>query len=89
MKKGSPGSSGVGPRPPVPENLKRLVEIRKGWIETVGKPMAELPQGVVSGLPTRSVFEGIGEESEERDEKIVEEVVEVDSMDVDEVEGVA
>lgn len=73
-------------RPPVPDNLKRLVAVRQGWLETIGKIMKERPKGEVWGLPTASIFEGIGEDSEERDEKIVEEAVELDSMDVDEVD---
>ncbi|WWD21532.1 hypothetical protein CI109_106018 [Kwoniella shandongensis] len=70
-------------RPPVPEQVKRLVAVRKHWIETVGQCMKERPRGEVVGLPNRTVFEGIGED-EEKDEKSVEEVVDVDEMDVDE-----
>ena len=79
------GPSGiVDRRPPVPENLRRLVGVRKGWLQSVGRVMRDRPIGEVLGLPTSSIYEGIGEESEERDEKTVEDEVEVDSMDVDE-----
>jgi hypothetical protein len=50
--------------------------------------MRERPKGEVTGMPTHTVYEGIGDD-EERDEKTVEDVVEVDEMDVDEVDGVA
>jgi transcriptional adapter 3 len=77
-------------RPPVPDNLRRLVTVRQGWLETVGRVMKERPNGEVWGLPTKTIYEGIGEESEEKDEKTVEETVEVESIDVDEVDiGVA
>ena len=48
--------------------------------------MKSRPPGEVLGLPTQSIYDGIGEETEARDEKIVEETVEVESMDVDEVD---
>lgn len=71
-------------RPPVPEHLRKLVAIRKSWKDAVGKAMRKRPKGEVIRLPMESVFEGIGREIDERDEKIVEEV-EVESMDVDEM----
>jgi transcriptional adapter 3 len=86
-KKGAaPG--GFGPRPPVPENLKRLVGIRQGWIDKVGKILAERPIGEVRGLPTSSIYEGIklvglGEGEEETDERKVEEGLDVDADEGD------
>jgi len=55
-------------------------------LETVGNLLKERPKGELWGLPTTSTYEGIGEEIEEKDEKSVEEAVEVESMDVDEVD---
>jgi transcriptional adapter 3 len=78
-----PGATG---RPPMPETLKKRVQIRNNWLQTVGQCMRERPRGEVMGLPTGSIYEGIGDD-EERDEKTVEDVVEVDEMDVDDVEG--
>ena len=84
------GGQVVERRPPVPENLGRLVAMRRNWVEMVGSVMRERPKGEVLGLPPRSIYEGVSGESEERDEKTVEEAVEVESMDVDEVDvGVA
>ncbi|KAL7420048.1 Transcriptional regulator [Cryptotrichosporon argae] len=74
-------------RPPVPDHLKKLVETRKTWIENVGKVLRERPQGEVVGLPIKSVYEGL--DSEERDERTVEDAMDVDEMDVEEVEGLA
>lgn len=59
-------------RPPVPENLKKLVQVRKHWVETVGHTMKERPRGEVSGLPIESVYEGIGDEV---DEQVVENAI--------------
>ncbi|WRT64729.1 uncharacterized protein IL334_001663 [Kwoniella shivajii] len=82
-KKNSAGSG----RPPVPDNLKKLVATRKHWLDTVGQLMKERPRGQVVGLPSRSIYEGIGED-EEKDEKFVEEQIGLagDEMDVDEVD---
>ena len=84
-KKPVPGSApGLNPnRPPVPSNLKRLLGVRKEWLETVGKVMRERPAGEVIGIPTASIYDGIGEENEERDERDVDKGLEVDEMDVD------
>lgn len=74
-------------RPPVPDGLKRLVAVRKEWLDTVGTCMKERPRGEVLGLPKSSVYEGILglTEEEERDEKAIEEVLEPDDgMDVEE-----
>ncbi|WVQ98097.1 hypothetical protein IAU59_005219 [Kwoniella sp. CBS 9459] len=75
-------------RPPVPENVKKLVEIRKHWIEVVGAKMKERPRGEMVGIPAKSIYEGIGGEDEEKDEKTVEEQVELlaEEMEVDEGE---
>ncbi|CAD6571758.1 MAG: Transcriptional regulator [Tremellales sp. Tagirdzhanova-0007] len=81
-----PAGQALEPRPSVPDNLKRLIPVRNGWLRTVGKVMKSRPPGEVLGLPTQSIYDGIGEETEARDEKIVEETVEVESMDVDEVD---
>lgn len=63
LKKSTSSSSGSGSgRPPVPENLKALVETRKRWMGTAGKWLKERPIGEVKGLPDRSVYEGIGDE---------------------------
>jgi transcriptional adapter 3 len=69
-------------RAPVPENLRRLVKVRQGWIENVGKLMKDRPKGEVNGLPTSSIYEGIGEDggAEERDEKVVEDAMDIDSI---------
>lgn len=78
------GSGGAGPtthgRPPVPDNVKKLVQVRKGWVDSVGRTMRERPLGEVTGLPTSSIYEGIGDEM---DEQVVEDAVGME-MDVDE-----
>lgn len=74
--------SGSG-RPPVPESLRKLVQTRQRWIETVGRTMKERPRGEVLGMPETSVYDGIGEEMDTKDEKAVEEQVQVE-MDMDE-----
>lgn len=79
--------SGNG-RPPVPESFKQKLSVRERWIKQVGKTMLERPPGEVIGTPTKSIYEGIGE-SEEKDEKAVDEAMEVDEADADEVEGMA
>ena len=66
-------------RPRVQENLLRLCATRQRWIETVGNMLKERPPGEVNGLPTSSIYEGIGEETEERDEKSVDDAVEIAS----------
>lgn len=73
--------SGNG-RPPVQESLKTKVELRRRWMDTVGRTMRERPTGAVMGLPTKSIYEGIGEGSE-KDE------MEEDDMDADEVDSTA
>lgn len=80
--------SGQG-RPPVPESLKQKLGVRERWINSVGKTMRDRPVGEVIGLPVKSIYEGIGEDSEEKDEKAVDESMEIDEMDADEVEGLA
>ena len=77
-KTAAPGQP-VPHRPPVQENLKRLIAVRRTWLDSVGQIMRERPRGEVMGLPTESIYQGIGEESEETDEKAVEDVVEVGS----------
>ncbi|ORY30351.1 histone acetyltransferases subunit 3-domain-containing protein [Naematelia encephala] len=92
MKKGQQphaGQANGSGRPPVPDGLKRLLQVRNGWLDGVGRLMKEKPRGELVGLPTKNIFDGMGEESEEKDEKTVEDAVEVESMDVDEVDGVA
>jgi transcriptional adapter 3 len=62
-------------RPPVPENVKKLVQVRRSWIDTVGKTMRERPRGEVTGIPEESVYEGVGEEV---DERVVDEAMDLD-----------
>jgi transcriptional adapter 3 len=69
--------SGNG-RPPLPDSLKNKVALRQRWIETVGRTMRERPTGEVMGLPSKSIFEGIGDESDNAAE---------DDNDADEVES--
>ncbi|WVR04668.1 hypothetical protein IAU60_001679 [Kwoniella sp. DSM 27419] len=89
-KKGSSGAAnGAGSgRPPVPEQVMRCVTTRQTWLDTVGRFMRERERGEVVGLPCRSIYDGIGED-EEKDEKSVEDQVDLgaDDMEVDEVEG--
>lgn len=80
--------SGAG-RPPVPESFKQKLSVRDRWIKQVGKTMLDRPTGEVIGTPTKSIYEGIGEGSEEKDEKAVDEAMEVDEAEADEVEGMA
>jgi transcriptional adapter 3 len=70
---GTPGPSGSG-RPPVPENVKKLVAVRRGWVDSVGKTMSVRPKGEVMGIPDESIYEGLGEEV---DERVVDEAVEL------------
>lgn len=71
-------------RPPVPDNVKKLVHVRQDWINTVGQTMRERPRGEVVGIPTRSVYEGLGDEV---DEQVVEDAIVLglggSGMDVD------
>lgn len=69
-------SSGQSSRPPVPDNLKKLVSIRQRWLDTVGQAMGQGKRE----LPKTSIFEGIGDD-EERDEKTVEDAIEIESGD--------
>ncbi|WWC59513.1 uncharacterized protein I303_102069 [Kwoniella dejecticola CBS 10117] len=80
-------SAGHSTKPPVPDNLKKLVQTRKQWLDGIGQLMKERPRGQVVGLPAHSIFEGIGED-EEKDEKSVEDQIGFagDEMDVDELE---
>jgi len=68
--------SGNG-RPPVPDSLKSKVQLRRRWLDTVGATMRERPTGEVLGLPTKSIFEGIGDESD------VEKVADDDEEEVE------
>lgn len=81
----SANGTGTGPghgRPPVPENVKKLVHVRQEWVNTVGHTMRERPRGEVVGIPTQTVYEGLGDEV---DEQVVEDAVNLGaSMDVDE-----
>lgn len=61
-------------KPPVSENVKKLVRVRQAWVDTVGKAMKARPRGEVIGIPEASVYEGLGEEL---DEKVVDEAVEL------------
>ncbi|KAI9636349.1 histone acetyltransferases subunit 3-domain-containing protein [Dioszegia hungarica] len=61
-------------RPPVPEVLKKLVQVRKKWVESVGDKMKGMPRGVMVGLPEESAYLGIAEAMDE-DEARVEGVV--------------
>lgn len=67
------GPNGTG-RPPVPENLKKLVAVRQGWVSSVGKTMGARPRGEVMGIPEDSIYDGLGEEV---DERVVDEAVEL------------
>lgn len=80
--------SGPG-RPPVPESFKQKLSVRERWIKQVGKTMLDRPMGEVIGMPTKSIYEGLREGNEEKDEKAVDESMEVDEADADEVEGMA
>jgi transcriptional adapter 3 len=74
-------SSGQTSRPPVSENLKKLVATRQRWIDTVGQVMRE-KKGDCYGLPMKSIYEGISAgEDEEKDERSVEDAVQVESGD--------
>ena len=66
-------------KPPVQENLKRLVATRQKWISTVGQVLKE-KKGECYGLPTKSVYDGIGDD-EERDEQTVDDAVGIESGD--------
>lgn len=80
--------SGNG-RPAVAEVLKQKVKVRRQWMDTVGKTMLSRPVGEVTGLPSKSIFEGIGDSSSDKDEKAVEEAMDIDDADADEVDGTA
>jgi transcriptional adapter 3 len=67
-------SGDPGARPPVSENVKKLVHVRQAWVDSVGKAMKARPKGEVMGIPEESVYEGLGEEV---DEKVVDEAVEL------------
>jgi len=67
----APGSG----RPPVPENVMKLVNVRRSWVDTVGKTMAARPKGEVVGIPEASIYEGLGEDV---DERVVEESIELE-----------
>lgn len=77
------GGNGNG-RPPVPDNVKKLVHVRQNWINSVGQTMRERPRGEVAGIPTRSIYEGLGDEV---DEQVVEDAIVLglggSSMEVD------
>ncbi|OCF45848.1 hypothetical protein I317_00336 [Kwoniella heveanensis CBS 569] len=73
---GNSQANGSG-RPPVPETMKKLVDIRKHWIEVVGAKMKERPRGEMVGIPAKSIYEGIGGDDEEKDEKSVEDEVDL------------
>ncbi|KAK6903692.1 hypothetical protein I203_107197 [Kwoniella mangroviensis CBS 8507] len=82
-------ASGSSSKPPVPENLKKFVATRQHWLDTVGQLMKERPRGQVVGIPSSSIFEGIGED-EEKDERYVEDQIMGlmgDEMDIDENEN--
>ena len=64
-------------KPPVSDSLKQLVLTRKKWQESVGKIMRER-KGQVFGLPVKSIYDGIEGEIEERDEKMVDDAVELE-----------
>jgi len=87
-KKGITNAGVMGTRPPVPEVLNKYVEVRRNWIGIIGKVLGELPMGEVRGLAVKSIYEGIGdgvglgEGDEERDERWVE-----DGLDVEGVVG--
>jgi transcriptional adapter 3 len=73
---GANGDSTNGGRPPVSENVKKLVHVRQAWVDTVGQTMKARPKGEVVGIPEHSVYEGLGEEV---DEKVVDDAVELAS----------
>jgi transcriptional adapter 3 len=50
----------------VPDSLKNKIELRRRWMDTVGRTMRERPTGEVIGLPTKSIFEGIDESDSEK-----------------------
>lgn len=53
-------------RQPIADNVKKLLAIRAKWKESIGKSFEELDEGVVVGLPKRSLYEGIGEAGQEK-----------------------
>lgn len=75
------GGNGNG-RPPVPDNLKKLVHVRRSWVNSVGQTMRDRPKGEVMGIPTDTIYEGLGDEV---DEQVVEESIVVGggSMEID------
>ncbi|WWC86866.1 uncharacterized protein L201_001745 [Kwoniella dendrophila CBS 6074] len=85
------GSSSTTTKPPIPDNLKKLVLTRKHWLDTVGQLMKERPRGQVVGLPQTSIYQGIigGEDEEKTDEKSVEDQMGLaqDEMDIDDNES--
>lgn len=72
--KGDTGSKGEG-KPPVSEALKKLLQVRRGWVDSVGERMRSRPTGELVGITKTSVYEGI---EEEEDEERVEGVVSVE-----------
>ncbi|WWC67992.1 uncharacterized protein I206_101911 [Kwoniella pini CBS 10737] len=86
-KNSSTGGNSI--KPPIPDNLKKLVQTRKQWLDGIGQLMKELPRGKVVGLPIKSIYEGIGGEDEEKDEKSVEDQIGLapDEIEVDETEA--
>jgi transcriptional adapter 3 len=59
VKKNAAGK--VESKPPVPEGLKKLVQVRRDWVSSVGERMKERPRGELVGLPAESVYQGIGD----------------------------
>lgn len=56
-----PSSHETRSRQPIADNVKKLLAIRSKWKQNIGKSFDELDEGVVLGLPTKSIYEGIGE----------------------------
>jgi transcriptional adapter 3 len=73
--KGTPAPGSGSGRPPVPENVMKLVNVRRSWVDTVGKTMSARPKGEVVGIPEQSIYEGLGEDV---DERVVEESIELE-----------
>ncbi|KAI0927872.1 hypothetical protein AcW1_005282 [Taiwanofungus camphoratus] len=73
-----PAAIGLSPdeenRLNVPEHLRRLVQMRRQWVDTIGEVFEQKQRdatGRVWGLPKKSVYEGIDEEVRHELERLV------------------
>lgn len=72
------GATASGSRPPIPESLRKSVQLRQHLLDMVGRTLRNRPRGEVVGMPESSIYDGIGEEMDAKDEKIVEDQVDVE-----------